>query len=97
MTPLTGGLQVVGCASLNEQTGRVSSVVVRPSHRRSQVGKSLIEAVLQHAKRAGIEKVVAQPDTQDGKEFFQKMGFAAFDDGTVAWSSADEKVNNCKL
>ena len=88
---------MVGCASLNEQTGRVSSVVVRPSHRRSQVGKSLIEAVKQHCIQSNIEKIFAQPDTQDGKEFFQKMGFAAVDDGTVAWSSADEKVNNCKL
>ena len=97
VAPLTGGLQVVGCASLNEQTGRVSSVVVRPSHRRSQVGKSLIEAVKEHAKQSNIEKIVAQPETQDGKEFFQKMGFADVDDGTVAWSSADEKVNSCKL
>ena len=88
---------MVGCASLNEQTGRVSSVVVRPSHRRSQVGKSLIDAVKEHAKQSNIEKIVAQPETQDGKEFFQKMGFAADDDGTVAWSSADEKVNSCKL
>ena len=88
---------MVGCATLNEQTGQVSSVVVRPSHRRSQVGRSLIEAVREHCKQSNIEKLVAQPDTQDGKEFFQKMGFAPVDDGTVAWSSADEKVNNCKL
>jgi len=34
------GLQVVGCASLNEKTGRLSDVVVRPSARRSQVGEN---------------------------------------------------------
>mmetsp|Transcript_6923 Transcript_6923/g.12525 ORF Transcript_6923/g.12525 Transcript_6923/m.12525 type:complete len:322 (+) Transcript_6923:718-1683(+) len=69
------GLQVVGCASLNEKTGRVRDVVVRPSARRSQVGKTLIEAVKNHAKQSNIEKIVAQTKTPDEKEFFEKMGF----------------------
>lgn len=75
------GLQVVGCASLNEKTGRLSDVVVRPSARRSQVGQSLIEAVKEHAKRANIDKIVAQPHDSDGKDFFERMGFSAVDHG----------------
>jgi len=74
------GLQVVGCASLNEKTGRVSDVVVRPSARRSQVGKSLIEAVKNHAKQSDIEKIVAHTTATEEKEFFEKMGFILADD-----------------
>mmetsp|Transcript_4966 Transcript_4966/g.7824 ORF Transcript_4966/g.7824 Transcript_4966/m.7824 type:complete len:512 (+) Transcript_4966:107-1642(+) len=73
------GLQVVGCASLNEKTGRLSDVVVRPSARRSQVGHSLIEAVKNHAKQSNIDKIVAQTNTLDQKEFFEKMGFSSVD------------------
>jgi len=74
------GLQVVGCASLNEKTGRVRDVVVRPSARRSQVGKSLIEAVKNHAKQSNIDKIVAQTKTPDEREFFEKMGFSSVGD-----------------
>jgi len=73
------GLQVVGCASLNEKTGRLSDVVVRPSARRSQVGESLIEAVKNHARQSNMDMIVTQPHTSDGKEFFEKMGFSAVD------------------
>jgi N-acetylglutamate synthase-like GNAT family acetyltransferase len=73
------GLQVVGCASLNDKTGRVSDVVVRPSARRSQVGQSLIEAVKEHARQSQIDKITAQSVTPEGKEFFEKMGFSSVD------------------
>jgi N-acetylglutamate synthase-like GNAT family acetyltransferase len=92
------GLQVIGCASLNEKTGRLTDVVVKPSARRSQVGKSLIEAVKNHAKASNIEKIVAQPDTVEGKELFAKMGFSAVDDCNVDGSYSSEIVRmECKL
>eukprot|EP00581_Thalassiosira_minuscula_P007347 CAMPEP_0183703546 /NCGR_PEP_ID=MMETSP0737-20130205/1248_1 /TAXON_ID=385413 /ORGANISM="Thalassiosira miniscula, Strain CCMP1093" /LENGTH=510 /DNA_ID=CAMNT_0025930317 /DNA_START=65 /DNA_END=1597 /DNA_ORIENTATION=- len=84
------GLQVVGCASLNEKTGRLSDVVVRPSAQRSQVGRSLIDAVKKHAKQANIGKIVTQPNTPDQKEFFEKMGFCLVgDDGTESSEKSD--------
>ncbi|KAL3816295.1 hypothetical protein ACHAXA_008103 [Cyclostephanos tholiformis] len=92
------GLQVIGCASLNEKTGRLSDVVVKPSARRSQVGSSLIEAVKNHAKASNIEKIVAQPDTAEGKELFAKMGFSVVDDCNFDGSYSSEIVRmECKL
>ena len=92
------GLQVIGCASLNEKTGRLSDVVVKPSARRSQVGKSLIEAVKNHAKAMLMEKIVAQPDTAEGKALFETMGFAAVDDNNADGPYSSEIVRmECKL
>ncbi|KAL7534706.1 hypothetical protein ACHAXR_009659 [Thalassiosira sp. AJA248-18] len=98
------GLQVVGCANLNEKTGRLSDVVVRPSARRSQVGQSLIDAVKEHARQANIDTiVVTQPHTLDGKEFFQKMGFSSVDDGAAENDKSDDSYSStiirmeCKL
>ncbi|KAL7535155.1 hypothetical protein ACHAWF_005070 [Thalassiosira exigua] len=71
------GLQVIGCASLNEKTGHVSDVVVRPSARRSQVGQSLMDAVKEHARQSKMEKIVVESNALNGKEFFEKMGFAS--------------------
>lgn len=92
------GLQVVGCASLNEKSGSLSDVVVRPSARRSQVGQSLIDAVKEHARRANIGTIVTQPHTSEGKEFFEKMGFSSVDDGKSddSYSSAIFRME-CKL
>ena len=74
------GLQVVGCASLDEKTGRLSDVVVRPSAQRSQVGKSLIEAVKSHARQTKkFDKIVVQPNTVEGRAFFEKLGFTSVD------------------
>lgn len=74
------GLQVVGCASLNEKTGRLSDVVVRPSARRSRVGKSLIEAVKNHAKEGDkLDRLFVQPNSRDGRAFFENMGFSLAD------------------
>ena len=70
------GLQVVGCASLDEKTGRLSDVVVRPSARRSHVGRSLIDAVKNHAKESkNFEKIIVEPSTSESQAFFEKMGF----------------------
>ena len=92
------GLQVVGCAQLNDKTGRLSDVVVRPSARRSQVGRSLIDAVKNHARQSNIEKIVAQPDTLDSKMFFEKMGFSTVDeeDSGGEYSSTIVRME-CKL
>lgn len=92
------GLQVVGCASLDEKTGIVHDVVVRPSARRSQVGESLIEAVMKHAKLSkDIDTLIVQPNT-DGKELFEKMGFTAVGGGenSDTYSSGVVRME-CKL
>ena len=69
------GLQVVGCASFHEESGRISDVVVRPSARGSQVGRALVDSAVAHAKKVGAEKLVAEPQTDEAKAFFSSLGF----------------------
>ena len=69
------GLQVVGCASFHEPTGRLSDVVVRPSVRGSQVGRALVDSAVAHARKVGAEELVTEPDTDTAKAFFAKLGF----------------------
>jgi len=71
------GLQVVGCASLNEKTGRLSDIVVRPSAHRRRVGQSLVEAAKNHAKRSNIDKIVAHTSLEQ----FESMGFSSTEKG----------------
>ena len=92
------GLQVVGCASFDEKTGRLSDVVVRPSARRRQVGKSLIDAIKNQASESKkCDKIIVEPRTSESKAFFEKMGFV------VAEDLEDEKYTSeivrmeCKL
>lgn len=94
------GLQVVGCASLNEKTGRLSDVVVRPSARKSRVGESLIDAVKSHARQSNkIDTIIVQPKTEEGRAFFKKMGFSFVDD-VGQYSKDDSPISirmECKL
>lgn len=70
------GLQVVGCATYNEQTGTMSDVVVRPSARGSPVGKTLVKAVREHARKLGRSgSVLFQPTTEENKRLFETLGF----------------------
>jgi len=80
------GLQVVGCASFHEETGRISDVVVRPSARRSQVGRTLVDSAREHAKKVGADRLVAEPDTDEARAFFEKLGFESVEaeDGDAA-------------
>lgn len=80
------GLQVVGCASFHEETGRISDVVVRPSARGSQVGRTLVDSARAHAKKVGADRLVAEPDTDEARAFFEKLGFESVErqDGDAA-------------
>mmetsp|Transcript_28324 Transcript_28324/g.56995 ORF Transcript_28324/g.56995 Transcript_28324/m.56995 type:complete len:487 (+) Transcript_28324:70-1530(+) len=92
------GLQVVGCASLDERTGRLSDVVVRPSARRSQVGRSLIDAVKNHAIQSQkFDKIIVEPDTSESKAFFEKMGFELTEDSTDEKYTSEIVHMECKL
>lgn len=90
------GLQVVGCASLNEKSGRVRDVVVRPSARKSQVGQSLMDAVKEHARQSNIDKIVVESNTLNGRGFFEKMGFSSFHESDDSDPSQFVRME-CKL
>ena len=92
------GLQVVGCASLDEKTGRLSDVVVRPSARRSYVGQSLIDAVKNRAiETKKFDKIVVEPDTSESKAFFEKMGFELTEGGNDETYTSEIVRMECKL
>lgn len=92
------GLQVVGCASLDEKTGIVHDVIIRPSARRSQVGESLLGAVMKHAKLSkDLETLTVQPNAE-GKELFEKMGFTAVSRSDESDTYSTEMIRmECKL
>ena len=76
------GMQVVGCAWYDETSGRLSDVVVRPSARKSQVGKSLVNAVRSHARKLGRSgSLIIHPSSEDGKELLETLGFHEVADG----------------
>jgi len=77
------GLQVVGCASYNDETGQLSEVVLRPSARTNQVGQSLVGAVRSHARKLGrSESLRIKPTTTTDQEFLEDLGFREVNDDT---------------
>ena len=75
------GHQVVGCASFRCATGALSDVVVRPSARRSQVGRALVESAREKAREAGTKLLAVWPSTEEGRTFFIRLGFKRDGDG----------------
>lgn len=75
------GLQVVGCANYNEETGTISEIVLRPSARNSDVGGSLVDAVRSHARKLGRSgSLLVQPSTMENKVFLEQLGFEELND-----------------
>eukprot|EP00816_Leptocylindrus_hargravesii_P008561 CAMPEP_0196819786 /NCGR_PEP_ID=MMETSP1362-20130617/72103_1 /TAXON_ID=163516 /ORGANISM="Leptocylindrus danicus, Strain CCMP1856" /LENGTH=497 /DNA_ID=CAMNT_0042198383 /DNA_START=90 /DNA_END=1583 /DNA_ORIENTATION=+ len=70
------GLQVVGCATYEKNTGRLMDVVVRPSARRSKVGGSLVESVKTFVqKNCDGKRIVVDPLDAASRSFFENLGF----------------------
>ena len=70
------GLQVVGCASYNEETGKISDIALRPSARNSNVGGSLVNAIRSHAHKLGRSgSLLVNTATVENKQFLEKLGF----------------------
>mmetsp|Transcript_11525 Transcript_11525/g.14280 ORF Transcript_11525/g.14280 Transcript_11525/m.14280 type:complete len:296 (+) Transcript_11525:975-1862(+) len=72
------GMQVVGCAWYEDDTGRIKDVVVRPSARKSQLGRLLVENIKDYVrtnKEGSTKCLVAEPPCEESRAFFEKMGF----------------------
>mmetsp|Transcript_48374 Transcript_48374/g.146090 ORF Transcript_48374/g.146090 Transcript_48374/m.146090 type:complete len:548 (-) Transcript_48374:55-1698(-) len=69
------GLQLVGCASLHVESGRLSDLVVRPSAKNTKVGQALVEAAKNRAKQLGGERLVVDATTEESREFYENAGF----------------------
>lgn len=61
------GLEIFGSSAL------LRSAVVAPGHRGSGVGSRLVEAILERAKRAGLEELYLL--TTSAKDYFPRFGF----------------------
>mmetsp|Transcript_2463 Transcript_2463/g.3892 ORF Transcript_2463/g.3892 Transcript_2463/m.3892 type:complete len:496 (+) Transcript_2463:61-1548(+) len=70
------GLQVVGCASYNEESGKVSGMALRPSARSTDVGGELVNAVRSHARKLGRSgSLLFETGTVGNKKFLKELGF----------------------
>lgn len=68
--------KIIGCISLeiyNKKLGEIRSLVVLPNHQRQGIGRRLVEACIQKAKKENIYEVLAVTDKD---VFFEKMGFS---------------------
>jgi N-acetylglutamate synthase-like GNAT family acetyltransferase len=75
------GLQVVGCASYNEESGKISDMALRPSARSADVGGSLIDAVRSHARKLGRSgSLLVNTKTEANKRFLEELGFSEVDE-----------------
>ena len=69
------GLQVVGCATLSEDSGIVSDVAIRPSAG-PHVMESLMQAIKKHKQNVGRSgSILVFPRAGESKALFEEMGF----------------------
>jgi amino-acid N-acetyltransferase len=69
--------QIVGCAAMEryEKYGLLRSVALEPNERRQGFGRSVVQEVLQRARRDGIAEIVLFTTT--AAPFFERLGFHA--------------------
>ena len=74
------GLQVVGVATYNTETGVISDVAVRPSAGES-ASATLLKAVKDHSRKLGRSgSLTIVPRSKEHSELFQSMGFKEMDE-----------------
>lgn len=67
------GLQVAACVTYNTETSVLSDMVVRPSAMNGSIEKSLIEAVICHAKKEGKTEIFMEESS--GDDLCKELGF----------------------
>lgn len=80
------GLQVVGVASYEEETGHISDVAIRPTAASDRIGETLLESVRNHAKKLGQPTtLIVNPCSTESRELFRSMGFvdSAIDEAMI--------------
>lgn len=71
---------IVGCVgvrALDERTAEMKRLYVRPSGRRLGLGRTLAEAAIDFAKRAGFQRMRLDtlPQMQQAQELYRRLGF----------------------
>jgi hypothetical protein len=67
------GLQVAACVTYNTETSELSDMVVRPSAMNGNLEKSLIDAVICHAKKEGKTEIFMEESNCD--DLCKELGF----------------------
>ncbi|MBO0989014.1 GNAT family N-acetyltransferase [Delftia sp. SD018] len=73
--------QPVGCAALRQvdaQTGEMKRVYVRPTVRGENLGRRLVEGILDTARHAGYSRICLDvlPEFQTAQRLYESLGFA---------------------
>lgn len=70
------GLQVVGCATLDSQSGQIYDVAIKPSAQKDVV-ETLMAKIKDHTRKVGRSgSLLIKPRSAASLELFQHMGFA---------------------
>ena len=70
------GLQVIGCATLDCQSGQIYDVAIKPSAQKDVV-EALMSKIKDHTRKAGRSgSLLVKPRSGESLELFQQMGFA---------------------
>lgn len=70
------GLQVVGCATLDSQSGQIYDVAIKPSTQKDVV-ETLMAKIKDHTRKVGRSgSLLIKPRSAASLELFQHMGFA---------------------
>lgn len=74
------GLQVVGCATYSDETGKLTDVAIKPSVG-PNVMETLLRAVKAHTTKLGRSgSLLVYPRTDESKKLFEQMGLEEVDD-----------------
>jgi len=69
------GLQVVACASFDDQTCLLSDVIIRPSAKRGNAWNALVEEAKVYTAKIQRNRLFVEAETDEEKLFYEKNGF----------------------
>ena len=67
----------VGLRKIDDETGEIKKMYVRPDYRRKGIGRLLLEALIEEARRIGYSKLKldSAPFAREAQVFYWKIGF----------------------
>jgi ribosomal protein S18 acetylase RimI-like enzyme len=70
-------LRTLPTLSDQEDWAEITEMYVRPSFRRQDTGRALVEAALEHCRRRGCSEVhlLVDPANREGQLFYEAVGF----------------------
>ena len=71
----------VGLRKIDEESGEIKRMYVRPEYQRKGMGRRLLEARIEEARRIGYSKIKldSAPFAREAQAFYRKMGFRDID------------------